>query len=153
MKLFVFSLFYICKKTLVSFTHDDFLMFQEPDLVYWLSTIAEKEGYSLNQLEYNFVDAEALLSLNQKYLNHDTDTDIITFDYTETKRIQAEAFISCPALLQNAKLNGQTAENEVLRLLSHALLHCMGYNDKTAEQKEVMRLKEEECINLFHVKH
>ena len=138
---------------MVSFTHDDFLMFQEPDLVYWLSTIAEKEGYSLDQLEYNFVDAEALLSLNQKYLNHDTDTDIITFDYTETKGIQAEAFISCPALLQNAKLNGQTAENEVLRLLSHALLHCMGYNDKTAEQKEVMRLKEEECINLFHVKH
>ena len=138
---------------MVSFTHDDFLMFQEPDLVYWLSTIAEKEGYSLDHLEYNFVDAEALLSLNQKYLNHDTDTDIITFDYTETKGIQAEAFISCPALLQNAKLNGQTAENEVLRLLSHALLHCMGYNDKTAEQKEVMRLKEEECINLFHVKH
>ena len=128
-------------------------MFEEPELAHWLITIAEKEGYSLDQLEYNFVDAETLLSLNQKYLKHDTDTDIITFDYTETKGIQAEAFISCPALLQNAKLNGQTIENEVLRLLSHALLHCVGYKDKTAEQKEVMRLKEEECINLFHVKH
>jgi probable rRNA maturation factor len=137
----------------VSFIHDNFLTLQEPDLAHWLSSVAQREGYTLDRLEYNFVDAETLFSLNQEYLQHNTDTDIITFDYTETKAIQAEAFISYPALRRNAKLNGQTIENEVLRLLSHALLHCMGYNDKSDEEKSTMRLKEEECINLFHVKH
>lgn len=119
----------------------------------WLNSIVEHEGYIVEELEYNFVDADTMLSLNQEYLNHDTDTDIITFDYTESKAIKAEAYISCDALKKNAKLHAETIEGESLRLLSHALLHCLGYNDKTNEQKELMRSKEEDCINLFHVKH
>ena len=119
----------------------------------WLNSIVELEGYIVEELEYNFVDTDTMLSLNQEYLNHDSDADIITFDYTESNAIQAESFISCDALKKNAKLHAQTIENESLRLLSHALLHCLGYNDKTNEQKELMRSKEEDCINLFHVKH
>ena len=153
MKLFVFSLFYICKKSLIRFNHNKFLSLPEEDLALWINSIVEQEGYTVEELEYNFVDTDTMLSLNQEYLNHDTDTDIITFDYTESKAIKAEAYISCDVLKKNAKIYAQTIENESLRLLSHALLHCLGYNDKTNEQKELMRSKEEDYINLFHVKH
>jgi probable rRNA maturation factor len=138
---------------LIRFTHDDFLMFPETDLAYWLKTIAAEEGHTVDELEYNFVEADTLLNLNKEYLNHVTDTDIITFDYTQNKSIKAEVYISYEALKNNAKIHGQTIESELLRLLSHALLHCIGYNDKTIDEKDIMRDKEEDCINLFHVKH
>ncbi len=138
---------------MIRFTHDDFLMFPETDLAHWLKTIAAEEGHTVDELEYNFVEADTLLNLNKEYLNHDTDTDIITFDYTQNKSIKAEVYISYEALKNNAKIHGQTLESELLRLLSHALLHCIGYNDKTIDEKDIMRDKEEDCINLFHVKH
>ncbi len=138
---------------MIRFTHDDFLMFPETDLAHWLKTIAAEEGHTVDELEYNFVEADTLLNLNKEYLNHDTDTDIITFDYTQDKSIKAEVYISYEALKNNAKIHGQKLESELLRLLSHALLHCIGYNDKTIDEKDIMRDKEEDCINLFHVKH
>lgn len=138
---------------MIRFTHDDFLIFPETDLAHWLKTIAAEEGHTVDELEYNFVEADTLLNLNKEYLNHDTDTDIITFDYTQDKSIKAEVYISYEALKNNAKIHGQKLESELLRLLSHALLHCIGYNDKTIDEKDIMRDKEEDCINLFHVKH
>ena len=138
---------------MIRFTHDDFLIFPETDLAHWLKTIAAEEGHTVDELEYNFVEADTLLNLNKEYLNHDTYTDIITFDYTQNKSIKAEVYISYEALKNNAKTHGQTIESELLRLLSHALLHCIGYNDKTIDEKDIMRDKEEDCINLFHVKH
>lgn len=137
---------------MIRFTHDDFLIFPETDLAHWLKTIAAEEGHTVDELEYNFVEADTLLNLNKEYLNHDTYTDIITFDYTQNKSIKAEVYISYEALKNNAKTHGQTIESELLRLLSHALLHCIGYNDKTIDEKDIMREKEEDCINLFHVK-
>ena len=128
-------------------------MFAEEDLSLWLTTIAAQEGYTVDELEYNFVDADTLFTINKEYLNHDTDTDIITFDYSNSKSIEAEVYISYEALINNARTHSQTADRECLRLLSHALLHCLGYNDKIADEKEMMRLKEDECMNLFHVKH
>jgi len=138
---------------LIRFTHKNFLMFQEADLAHWLKTIALREGYTVDELEYNFVDADTLFTLNKEYLNHDTDTDIITFDYSESKSIKAEVYISCDALRNNARIHSQTVESECLRLLSHAMLHCLGYNDKTTDEKDRMRSKEESYMNLFHVKH
>ena len=150
-------LFFLCfifeKKSLIRFNHDNFLTLPEADLQQWLIGIALLEGYAIEEVEYNFVDAETLFSLNKKYLNHETHTDIITFDYSESKAIKAEAYISRDALKKNTAIYSQTFENECLRLISHALLHCMGQSDKTKEEKEQMRLKEEDCINLFHVKH
>lgn len=138
---------------MIRFTHKNFLMFQEADLAHWLKTIALREGYTVDELEYNFVDADTLFTLNKEYLNHDTDTDIITFDYSESKSIKAEVYISCDALRNNARIHSQTVESECLRLLTHALLHCLGYNDKTTDEKNRMRSKEESYMNLFHVKH
>lgn len=138
---------------MIRFTHKNFLMFQEADLAHWLKTIALREGYTVDELEYNFVDADTLFTLNKEYLNHDTDTDIITFDYSESKSIKAEVYISCDALRNNARIHSQTVESECLRLLTHALLHCLGYNDKTTDEIDRMRSKEESYMNLFHVKH
>jgi len=128
-------------------------MFPELELERWLTTIAEQESYTIEKVEYNFVDADKMLALNQEYLNHDSHTDIITFDYTKTKALRAEVYISCLAMQKNAELHSQTIENELLRLLSHAILHCLGYNDRSNDQKQQMRSKEDDCINLFHVKH
>ena len=85
-------------------------------------------------------------------MDHDTDTDIITFDYSEGNNVLAEAFISTDALNENAHNLSQSVENESLRLMAHALLHCVGYNDKTDQDKKLMREKESFYIDLFHVK-
>ena len=151
MKLFVFSLFYICKKV-IRFFHKNFLTLDQNLLAEWLIEIAKKEGQVIKKLEYNFVKALTLSELNKKFLNHDTETDILTFDYSEDNKITAEAFISCEALKENEKEFKQSIENETLRLISHALLHCAGYTDKDEDEKLLMRIKEDEYIEMFHVK-
>jgi probable rRNA maturation factor len=138
---------------LIRFLHNDFLKMDQARLSDWLQQIANDYGHSIDQLDYNFVDTERMLSLNQQFLSHDTHTDIITFDYSSGMNISAEAFISCPALLNNAQELGQSLDNETLRLLAHALLHCMGFRDKTLDEKKAIRKEEDRCINLFHVKH
>ena len=79
---------------MIRFNHDNFLTLSEADLQQWLIGIALCEGYAVEEVEYNFVDAETLFTLNKKYLNHETHTDIITFDYSESKAIKAEVYIS-----------------------------------------------------------
>jgi rRNA maturation RNase YbeY len=127
-------------------------MLKEDELTLWLENIADAEDYQIDKIDYNFIDAEELLKLNQRYLDHDTDTDIITFDYSEGNNVLAEAFISKDALNENAQNLSQSTENESLRLMAHALLHCVGYNDKTGQDKKLMREKESFYVDLFHVK-
>ena len=137
---------------MIRFFHENFLTLDETHISEWLIEIAKQYGYSIQQMDYNFVDATTLLELNQKHLNHDTDTDILTFDYTVDTKITAEAFISCEALIENAKKYNQSAEKETLRLVSHALLHCMGQNDKSEDEKLTTQRKEDACLAMFHVK-
>ena len=111
-----------------------------------LTDFANEEGFEIERLEYNFVDSEKMFSLNKDFLNHDTDTDVITFDYSESKTIVAEVFISREMMIKNASEHTQDIENEALRLFSHGLLHCMGYNDKTNKDKAKMRKKEDQFI-------
>ena len=111
-----------------------------------LIDFATEEGFKIDKLEYNFVDSERMYSLNKDFLNHDTDTDIITFDYSKSKTIIAEVFISNEMMIKNANDHAQGIENEALRLFSHGLLHCMGYKDKTNKDKAKMRKKEDEFI-------
>ena len=111
-----------------------------------LVDFATEEGFKIDRLDYNFVDSKKMYSLNKDFLNHDTDTDIITFDYSQSKTIIAEVFISIETMIKNASENMQSVENESFRLLSHGLLHCMGYKDNTVEEKAIMRKKEEEFI-------
>ena len=107
---------------------------------------ASVDGFTIDALEYNFVDSEKMYSLNKKYLEHSTDTDIITFDYSVEKQVSAEVYISKQLMFENAETHSQTIENEAVRLVSHALFHCLGYNDKSSKEKNAMRAKEEEFI-------
>lgn len=93
-----------------------------------------------------------MLELNQKFLSHDTDTDIITFDYTKNKSLSAEFFISLWAVGLSAKEELQSTENETLRVIIHGILHCLGHNDANTEQKLKMRKLEDDFIKMFHVK-
>lgn len=117
----------------------------------WITRILSSEEFLLGQLDYVFCDDEYLLKLNQQYLDHDTFTDIITFDYSNGKTISGDIFISTDRVKENAKLYEVDVENELLRVMSHGVLHLMGYGDKTDSEKELMRIKEEEKIKMFHV--
>lgn len=109
-------------------------------------SFADKSGFKIKKLEYNFVDLKHMQSLNIDFLNHKNDTDIITFDYSEGKTIIAEVFISLQMMQENASKYKQTVENECIRLISHGLFHCFGYNDKDSKEKMIMKKKEEEFI-------
>ena len=91
--------------------------------------------------------------MNKKYLRHNTHTDIISFDYSKNNQLVAEFFISMWAVKKSAIELSQSIEKETLRVLSHGVLHCMGYNDKTEKDKLKMRKKEDQFIKMFHVKH
>ena len=107
---------------------------------------ANKSGFKIKKLEYNFVDLNAMRSLNVDFLSHDNHTDIVTFDYSEEKNLIAEVYISLSMMRENAKKYKQSIDNECVRLISHGLFHCLGYKDKTPEEKTVMRKLEEEFI-------
>jgi rRNA maturation RNase YbeY len=106
-----------------------------------LIDFASLDGFEIDNIEYNFVGSKKMYSLNKDYLNHSTDTDIITFDYSENKTISAEVYISKDMMIENAKENSQTPENEAVRLISHALFHCMGYKDKSPFEKKKYEVK------------
>ena len=111
-----------------------------------INYFADKDGFKIKKLEYNFVDIKQMESLNNNFLNHKNDTDIITFDYSEGKTIIAEVFISTVMMIDNAQKYMQSVENECIRLISHGLFHCLGYKYKSSKEKEIMRKKEEEFI-------
>ena len=121
-------------------------LFQNKILEETIVLFANKRGFNIEKLEYNFVDLNAMRSLNVDFLNHDNHTDILTFDYSEEKNLIAEVYISLPLMRENAKKYNQSIENECVRLVSHGLFHCLGYKDKTPDEKAIMRKMEEEFI-------
>jgi len=121
-------------------------LFQNKILEETIVLFANKGGFNIEKLEYNFVDLNAMRSLNVDFLNHDNHTDILTFDYSEEKNLIAEVYISLPLMRENAKKYNQSIENECIRLVSHGLFHCLGYKDKTPDEKATMRKMEEEFI-------
>jgi len=127
----------------------DFKLNQQKSIQSWISTIINTEGYGLKQLNYIFCSDEYLYNMNQEYLNHDTYTDIITFDNSEKdKTIESDIFISIDRIKENAQLQQTDFENELDRVLIHGVLHLMGWNDKTDALKKQMRLKEDACLSL-----
>nr|WP_299386157.1 rRNA maturation RNase YbeY [Allomuricauda sp.] len=117
----------------------------------WINRIIVSEGFRGGQLDFIFCSDEYLLGINLQYLNHDTFTDIITFDYTQGKQVSGDIFISIERVKDNASEYGVNLDNELLRVMSHGVLHLMGYKDKTQDDSELMRRKEEEKMKLFHV--
>ena len=90
--------------------------------------------------------------MNIKYLNHQSHTDIISFNYSDDLFLEAEFFISMWAIRKSSQELSQTVEKELLRVLIHGVLHCMGYKDDTKNEKRLMRKLEDNFISMFHVK-
>ncbi|MBT8264426.1 MAG: rRNA maturation RNase YbeY [Muriicola sp.] len=129
----------------------DFELSNELKYTEWLKKIVDIENCSIGTLAYIFCDDKQLLKINKEYLDHDDFTDIITFDYGDRKIISGDIFISIERVWENALKFDTAGEKELLRVMSHGVLHLMGYNDKTEEERSVMREKENEKIDMFHV--
>jgi rRNA maturation RNase YbeY len=115
----------------------------------WIKDAAKAEGFKIGELNYIFCSDAYLLDINQKYLGHDTLTDIVTFDNSEDpKMIEGDIFISIERVRENA-LKFDTAESELKRVMVHGLLHLAGYKDKDKAQKELMTLKENEHLKTY----
>lgn len=116
----------------------------------WIKALIEKEGYSLQELTFILCSDEYLLRINQQYLNHDTYTDVITFDNSEVfKMIAGDIFISLERIQENAKTFKHTVADELYRVMAHGTLHLLGYKDKGKAAKTLMTAKEDEALVLF----
>ncbi len=109
----------------------------------WLEDIILSEGKKLGEINYIFCDDEYLLKVNQDYLQHDYYTDIITFDYVKGRTISGEIFVSLQRISDNASTLSKDYEEELRRVLAHGVLHLSGYKDKSAEEEQLMRSKED----------
>ena len=117
----------------------------------WLSRIIISEDKKEGEISYIFCDDEYLLQINIQYLDHDTLTDIISFDYTMGNEISGDIFISVERVKDNAAEFNVSFDEELKRVMAHGILHYCGYKDKTEQDEIAMRQKEEEKIALFHV--
>lgn len=121
-----------------------FKLKQSRKLKNWIKSSVEKEKFSLKSLNYVFCSDASLLERNIQYLNHNTLTDIITFDLSETEgEIEGEIYISVDRVRENATKYSKSFEDELHRVLIHGVLHLAGYRDKKADQKAEMRKKED----------
>lgn len=126
-----------------------FRLRQARKIAAWIEQIVKMEKASVSSLSYVFCSDAYLLSINKQYLNHDTLTDIITFEYTEKGGLEGEIYISVPRVKENARTMGVEFNAELRRVIIHGVLHLLGYSDKTAATKKAMRRKEDECLKKF----
>ncbi|WP_421977568.1 rRNA maturation RNase YbeY [Roseivirga seohaensis] len=128
----------------------DFTLKTEDQIIAWLKRIAETENSSIEEISYVFCSDDYLLKINQEYLDHDYYTDIITFDNRDNPKdpIESDIFISIDRVTENASDQNVSFELELKRVLAHGLLHLIGYNDKTEEEQQLMREKEEAYLSL-----
>lgn len=115
----------------------------------WLQQVIRKEGKVPGDISYIFCDDEYMLERNNAFLNHDTYTDIITFDECVGDVVSGSILISLDRVEENAKLFGKTFENELLRVVVHGTLHLCGYKDKSDDEAQLMRQKENESLALL----
>jgi len=120
----------------------DFKLKNKAKLKFWLKHIAELEKKTIGTLNFIFTSDEELLQKNKQFLNHNTLTDIITFDYCEGNKLIGDIFISTDRVKENAKKFNVEFEEELHRVIIHGTLHLCGYKDKTKTASELMRKKE-----------
>ncbi len=127
----------------------EFIMNDETEVKQWIASIAMQEGGYIDNINYIFCSDDYLHKINLEYLAHDTLTDIITFDNSEEEgSLSADIFVSIDRVSENAKLYSKSEKNELHRVLIHGVLHLLGYMDKTKEEIEEMRTKEEYSLSL-----
>ena len=121
-------------------------------IVKWMKTIVELEKRILGDIVIVLGDDKFLIDKNIQYLKHETLTDVITFDYSEKDMISGDILISVQRVLENSKLYKTTFLNELCRVMAHGLLHLLGYNDKTTEEKKTMKSKENYYLEILQKK-
>lgn len=131
----------------------DFALSNESDYTTWIEKIIQSEQKTVGELNYIFCDDDYLHDINVNYLNHNTLTDIISFDYTDGDTISGDIFISVQRVRENAADFAVDFHQELLRVMSHGVLHYCGFKDKSSDEAELMRQKENEKIAMFHVEH
>ena len=108
----------------------------------WLKMVAGSEIRKIGDINVIFCSDNYILDVNMKYLQHDYFTDIITFDYCEGNVLSGDPFISVDSVRENSIEFGTDFEEELHRVIVHGVLHLIGYDDHTEEDKKVMRQKE-----------
>lgn len=124
----------------------DFKLQNRTELITWISDVITSEGFELGELLYVFCDDEYLHKLNVEFLDHDTLTDILSFDYKVGKQINGEVFISVERVADNAKDYKTDFIDELHRVMIHGVLHFCGIKDKTDDEERMMRIKENEAL-------
>lgn len=116
----------------------------------WIKRVIQKEKFSLTQVNFIFCSDEYLRAKNIEYLNHKTYTDIITFDNSDTEgELEGDIFISIDRIRENADKFSRPFEEELHRVIIHGILHLLGHDDKTPQQKAAIHKKEDACLALM----
>lgn len=133
------------------YSENSFELKQEDQFKLWLKTVIASEEKKTGEISFIFCDDEYLLQINREYLDHDTYTDIISFDNSVGKILNGDIFISTERVEENAGSFGVSFDEELKRVMAHGILHFCGYKDKTDSESRIMRAKEEEKMRMFHV--
>lgn len=112
----------------------------------WIEAVAHSHGKNVGRLTYVFCDDEYILATNRQYLGHDYYTDIITFDYSNSRRIGGDLVISLDTVLSNSQQFARSYEEELMRVMIHGVLHLCGINDKGPGEREIMEHCENEAL-------
>ena len=116
----------------------------------WIRSVVESEKNRVTVVNFIFCSDKYLKRINLEYLAHDTLTDVITFDYSDSTGIQGDVFISIERVRENAQKFLAHFDEELHRVMVHGVLHLMGYSDKTKASKSLMRKKEDAYLSLRH---
>ena len=138
--------------TLIQFFSEEvsFTLDQEQQIHDWLVQVVKDEGLTAGVINYIFCNDDYLLELNQRFLERDTLTDVIAFDYSESEEeVSGDVFISVERTTENAEKFEQSPEEEVLRVIIHGTLHLCGYDDHDADDKALMTSKEDKYLSLL----
>ena len=123
----------------------------EPEKVrLWVAEVVRRRGMTVGNINYLFCDDEYLLGVNQQYLDHDTYTDIITFDYVAGGLVSGDILISVERVGDNARQFGVPFEQELHRVVIHGVLHLLGQGDKSPAEAAEMRRQEEEALEVWN---
>lgn len=131
------------------YSENDFEINNQEQLIKWIVAVVESEGFNLGDVNFIFCNDDYLHKINVEFLNHDTLTDIISFDYSVGKVLQGDIYISTERVADNAKDYRVSFDNEVKRVMIHGILHYCGYQDKTKVQSNLMRSKENHYLGLL----
>lgn len=127
----------------------DFVLDHQMRLRTWIVNTIQSEGYQVGEILYVFCDDSYLHGINLEFLNHDTLTDIITFDYNVDKEVNSEIYISIERVKENANDFGISFENELHRVMIHGILHLCGYKDESISEQKEIRSKEDKALVLL----